>query len=119
MRILDIGPGVNPVLGAETLDNNPKIPATIRHDLNVFPYPIPDNTYDVIHTSHCLEHLQGNNAIAALEEIWRIAKPGAKVVVRVPHYSPRSAHLGMDIFELRCGLDFRKPVDVWGQPQKA
>ena len=34
-------------------------------------------------------------------------------------YSPRSAHLGMDIFELPFGLDLRKPVDVWGQPQKA
>jgi SAM-dependent methyltransferase len=91
MRILDIGPGVNPIPGAETLDSNPRIPATIRHDLNVFPYPIPDNTYDMIHTSHCLEHLQGNNAIGALEEIWRIAKPNARVTVRLPHYSGRMA----------------------------
>ncbi len=47
--------------------------------------PFPDSSVDEIYTRHALEHLQNLEHI--LREIVRIAKPGAKVKVIVPHFS--------------------------------
>jgi len=61
----------------------------IVHDLNTFPYPFGDNQFDKIYASHIMEHL--TNHIRFMEEIYRISKPGAEVIIRVPHFSGRSA----------------------------
>jgi SAM-dependent methyltransferase len=47
-------------------------------------WPIPDNTYDEVCAKMVLEHL--SNWTQALEEIWRISKPGAKVYIEVPFF---------------------------------
>ena len=47
-------------------------------------WPIPDNTYDYIECRMILEHL--SNWPAAMEEIWRISKPGAIVNIQVPFF---------------------------------
>jgi ubiquinone/menaquinone biosynthesis C-methylase UbiE len=41
-----------------------------------------DNTYDCVHSSHCLEHMV--DPVLALENWIRIAKPGGYIVVLVP-----------------------------------
>jgi SAM-dependent methyltransferase len=43
---------------------------------------IPDASYDVVLSSHCLEH--SANALAALAEWTRVLKPGGTLVVVVP-----------------------------------
>lgn len=43
---------------------------------------IPDNTFDFVHSSHCLEHL--TNPALALKNWIRICKPGGYIVVMVP-----------------------------------
>lgn len=43
---------------------------------------IPDNTYDFIHSSHCLEHL--NNPLTGLFHWLRVTKPGGYLIVTVP-----------------------------------
>ncbi len=93
-RVLDLGRGSFPYVAAEneevtSVDIRPETKPTLVHDLSVFPYPLDDNSFDVIYISHVLEHLHDN--IRVMEEIYRIAKPNAKVIVRVPHYSGRSA----------------------------
>ena len=45
--------------------------------------PIPENSVDRILMSHVLEHLP--NPLALMEELWRIAKHGAEIMIRVPH----------------------------------
>lgn len=57
----------------------------IVHDLNSFPYPFEDNTFDEIHATHIIEHL--DSIIKLMEELFRISKPGSKVVIITPHYS--------------------------------
>jgi predicted SAM-dependent methyltransferase len=47
-------------------------------------WPIKDNTYDYIECKMVLEHLR--NWPQAMEEIWRIAKPGAKIYIEVPFF---------------------------------
>lgn len=54
----------------------------IVHDLNKYPYPFKDNSVDEIICNNILEHL--DDIIKPIEEIWRISKNGALVIVRVP-----------------------------------
>jgi len=57
----------------------------IVHDLDVIPYPIKDNTYDYVECQMVLEHLK--DWVKSLEEIWRIAKPGAIINIEVPFFA--------------------------------
>ncbi len=43
---------------------------------------VPDDTYDFVHSSHCLEHLENPNE--ALENWIRICKPGGYLLITVP-----------------------------------
>lgn len=53
-------------------------------DLNVFPYPFDDNTFEEILAYSILEHL--DDVVGAMEEIHRIARPGAVVEIGVPYW---------------------------------
>jgi SAM-dependent methyltransferase len=43
---------------------------------------VPDNTFDFVHSSHCLEHMV--DARVALENWTRILKPGGYLIVTIP-----------------------------------
>lgn len=43
---------------------------------------VPDASYNFVHSSHCLEHLQ--NPVTALKNWVRICKPGGYLIVMVP-----------------------------------
>lgn len=43
---------------------------------------VPDESYDLVHSSHCLEHI--NECSKALRNWWRLVKPGGHLVVVVP-----------------------------------
>lgn len=53
-------------------------------DLNKYPWPFPENHFDFILCSHIMEHLQNFNAVVT--ELYRIAKPGGEIEVRVPFF---------------------------------
>ena len=53
-------------------------------DLNRYPWPFPDSHFDEILCSHILEHLPNFNAVVT--ELWRVARPGALIDVRVPFF---------------------------------
>ncbi|MEM2772772.1 MAG: methyltransferase domain-containing protein [Candidatus Pacearchaeota archaeon] len=89
MKILDVGAGPFKYPGAISIDINPESKPDILWDLNNYPWPFKDNEFDMIYCSHCLEHL--DNPKKALEEIWRISKPNARLILRVPHFSSRIA----------------------------
>jgi len=93
-RVLDLGSGSFPYDAKETeevvsVDIRPETGPTIVHDLSVIPYPFADNSFDLIHISHVLEHLPDN--VRVMDEIYRIMKPNGKLIVRVPHFSSHSA----------------------------
>ncbi len=52
-------------------------------DLEVFPWPFPDNYADEILLEQVLEHLP--NTLGTINEIWRILKPGGIVRINVPY----------------------------------
>jgi len=86
---LDIGCGNKKVLGAIGMDNAPLSAVDVVHDLNVTPYPFDDNFFDEIYCNHILEHLP--DLLSVMEELCRIAKPGALIKVSVPYWSSQRA----------------------------
>lgn len=84
-RVLDVGCGLAKTPGAVGLDISADTDADIVHDLDVFPYPIDDNSFDQILLQDVLEHV--SEPIRLFEELHRIAKTGARVQLRTPHFS--------------------------------
>lgn len=84
IRILDLGCGNKKRVGAIGLDINPKTCPDIVHDLNEFPYPFVDSTFEEIYVDNVLEHL--NDVIKVMEELHRIARPGAQIKIDVPYF---------------------------------
>jgi ubiquinone/menaquinone biosynthesis C-methylase UbiE len=53
------------------------------------PLPFPDNSIDEFYCSHVLEHLR--DALGFMQELHRVAKPGATAIIRVPYGSSDDA----------------------------
>lgn len=58
--------------------------ADIRMDL-LEPFPFPDQSVDLIYSSHVLEHFSTRELESILQECLRVLKPGSKISVCVPN----------------------------------
>lgn len=85
MKVLDLGCGLAKEPGAVGVDRSLGTLADVVHDLDRLPYPFPDSTFDRIICRDVLEHLQ--DTLAVMGELHRIARPGALIEIRTPHYS--------------------------------
>lgn len=83
--ILDFGCGLNKAPGSIGVDIAPLPGVDLVHDLGSVPYPLPDDSADEIRLTHVLEHFA--DPLPILQEVWRIARAGAVVRIRTPHYS--------------------------------
>jgi SAM-dependent methyltransferase len=52
-------------------------------DCAAVPLPLPDGHFEMLEMSHVLEHLR--NPLPLMQELWRVAAPGARLHVKVPH----------------------------------
>ncbi len=84
VKILDLGCGNKKRPGAFGVDFNNRTAADLVHNLNVFPYPLADESFDEIYLDNTLEHL--DDVIRVMEEVHRICKPGGRVKVIVPYF---------------------------------
>lgn len=87
-QILDIGCGKNKakIKGAEVIGIDiAKIDGVIQHDLNKFPWPFKDNSFDEVIASHIVEHL--DDVFKSMEEIHRVLKKGGVLKLYVPYFS--------------------------------
>jgi SAM-dependent methyltransferase len=80
-----VGCGSAKTPGAIGLDISADTAADIVHDLDTFPYPLDDDGFDQILLQDVLEHVE--LPIRVFEELHRIARPGARVQLRTPHFS--------------------------------
>lgn len=87
--IVDLGCGARKTPGAFGVDAAPLPGVDLVHDLGETPYPLPTNCAHEIHLNHVLEHFE--NPLPILEEVWRVARPNGRVLIRTPHYSGRYA----------------------------
>jgi len=83
--VLDLGCGANKVPGAFGIDVAALPGVDLVHDLQATPYPLPEGCADAVYMNHVLEHLE--NPLPILEEVWRLARPNGRVLIRTPHYS--------------------------------
>ncbi len=88
--VYNLGAGRQDYPGVTAVDwiDSPNV--TIKHDLNVFPWPIPDNSGDTILTFHFLEHV--DDLFKTFEEVYRISKNGTRILIEVPHFRSSSAY---------------------------
>ena len=86
---LDIGFGGDPIRpDAITIDKSPKCGPAICCDAAKL--PLPDNSYDWIFSSHCLEDFE--DATAVLKEWLRVLKPGGNLVLFLPEQETYLEH---------------------------
>jgi SAM-dependent methyltransferase len=114
-RILEIGPGT--VNGrsvvfpdADTVDGkvgNPTSTALWGKDR----FEFEDNTYDLVFASHVLEHVPWYRTVTALQEVFRVLKPGGEFEVYVPDF----AYIVQCYLKQRCGDNWRvfNPNSDW------
>lgn len=105
-RILNLGCGADYREGMVNIDYFAER-VDVRHDLNLFPYPFDEDTFDQIRCMNIIEHL--DDVVAVMGELHRIARDGARITIRVPHF--RSACLYEDITH-RHGFAWRT-MDVF------
>lgn len=81
---LDLGCGKSKFKGTLGVDISAVSGVDVQADMESG-LPFRDNCVDVIYTAHTLEHI--DNFLGAMEEMWRVCKPGALVHIWVPHAS--------------------------------
>ena len=75
-RVLDIGAGTDPVCAhAEVFDQQ-------HGDANQIDKYFAPHTFDTVHSSHCLEHMQ--DPLDALKKWWSLVKPNGYLITVVP-----------------------------------
>ena len=57
LKILDVGCGIHKQPGSIGLDRNPDSRADVLADLDRFPYPFADSSFDRLTAIHVIEHV--------------------------------------------------------------
>lgn len=86
---LNLGCGRNPMTGFVNLDRAALPGVDVVHDLEQLPLPFDDDTFDEIVGVDLIEHIAG--ALGLMEELWRIAAPGALCTFALPYGSSDDA----------------------------
>jgi|WetSurMetagenome_2_1015567.scaffolds.fasta_scaffold131515_2 SAM-dependent methyltransferase len=85
IKLLDLGCGANKTPGAIGMDVFPSPDVDIVHNINHYPWPLADNSFDEVRCSHIIEHAE--DIVKTMEEIFRVLKPGGIVKINTPHFS--------------------------------
>ncbi len=89
MRTLDVGCGINKLPGAIGIDRNPRSRADVVCDLDRFPYPFADCSFDAVSAVHVIEHV--SDVVRTMEEFHRLLRPGGRAHIVTPHYTDFSS----------------------------
>jgi len=90
-KILDVGCGEKKTIGSIGLDFIKFNDVNVVHDLNSFPYPFKDNSFDLIIANHVIEHVA--NIPKTITELSRILKTGGKIWITTPHYTDVNSYI--------------------------
>ena len=73
-----------------TIDHDPNCGADVIHELEEYPWPFEDNSFDECHAYEVLEHLgrQGDfrSFFATFAEIYRVLKPNGLLMATTPSW---------------------------------
>ena len=84
---IDLGCGENKQPNFIGIDVRPLKGVDIVHDLEKFPYPLPDNCASLAVASHLVEHINphGGVFLKFMDEVWRILKPDGEFLIGTPY----------------------------------
>lgn len=111
--VLDIGCGKRKVEpDAVGIDISANSAADHVWNLDCYPWPVASDSFQRIHMSHVIEHLE--DPMKAMAEVYRVAADGADVFIATPHFSSHNSyvdpthrrHLAAASFEYFTGKDF-------------
>jgi SAM-dependent methyltransferase len=85
-RKLNLGCGNDYKKGFINVDFNKEIKADVYCDLTK-KLPFKDDYADLVYMDNSLEHIPSDKYFSFLQELHRICKPNAKIIIYVPHYS--------------------------------
>jgi len=90
----DLGCGYKAQDGFVRVDHDARTVPDICHNLEVFPWPIPDESAEEIRMIHVLEHLcpLPEDYKRLWQEMYRICVPAAKIHIEVPHWRHNNFH---------------------------
>lgn len=85
--LLDVGGGENPAVGAINMDLRDLPSVDIVHDIETYPWPLPDACVDLMIASHVVEHIDParGNFLKWMAEAWRVLKPGGQFLISYPY----------------------------------
>jgi len=86
---INLGCGNVKIQGFLGIDRVKTTAADLTHDLNIMPYPLPDNSVNEIIADNILEHL--DDIIAVVEELYRLCQNGAIIKINLPYYKSSGA----------------------------
>lgn len=86
---LDVGCGIRKYPHSIGIDLNPGSAADVICDLDRFPWPFADRSFDRLRAIHVVEHL--GDVIRTMEEFHRLVKNGGVVRIETPHYTDYSS----------------------------
>lgn len=115
MRMLEIGPGKECIPGFETYGEG----GDVDHKGDARRLPFQDGTFDVVYSSHCIEHIPWYQVEATLNEWQRVVKPGGalevwtvdgyKIMKALVHLEETGEWTGPGIGPWKEKLTFRDP----------
>lgn len=84
---IDLGCGENKQPGFIGIDIRPLKGVDIVHDLEEFPYPLPDECASLIVASHLVEHINPHKGVFVnfMNEIWRLMKVDGEFLISTPY----------------------------------
>ena len=100
---LNLGSGKFPKEHYINVDINEKYEADIYHNLDIFPWPLPSNHFEIIEADHILEHI--TDLRGAFKELNRILALDGKLVIKVPHFTRGFTH-----WDHKHGFDITFPI---------
>ena len=89
-QVLDVGCGSAKWPGAVGIDISDATDADIVHDLDTFPYPLPDAAFDYVRMQDVIEHVR--EPLRVMEELHRVLRPRGRLQLRTPHFSSALAY---------------------------
>jgi SAM-dependent methyltransferase len=89
MRTLDVGCGINKLSGSIGIDRNLASRADVICELDQFPYPFRDSSFDALQAVHVIEHV--GDVMKTMEEFHRLLRTGGEALIVTPHYTDFSS----------------------------
>jgi len=110
---LQLGCGKDKYSDYLNVDICPEYNPDLVWDLEKFPYPFKDNTFEEVIGSHIIEHFIEPRII--MDEIWRVSKHEAEVILYTPHWSHWAAYADITHKKFMTPATFKNYITYEGK----